>query len=168
MLDELVDLGGRARGADVDERLGESVGTAPEANPDRARVVFVDGGDDGLRSGGGLAGAGGGDAVGRLPGSDALVEIVGLRPALGVEQQIGPHLSVGLDERVHGFGMGRGLLPSRGGGDEGFDVEFVGIHEQANEGHLIVGLVADIADDDDAGFSGEVVDVGWWNGLGER
>ena len=61
---------------------------------------------------------------------------------------------------VHGFGMHRGLLPGRGGRDQGFDVEFVRIEQQADERHLVVGLVADVADDDDAGMAGEVVDVG--------
>jgi hypothetical protein len=69
---------------------------------------------------------------------------------------------------MHGFGMRSGFLPCRRSGDEGFDVELVRIHEQAHEGHLVVGFVADIADDDDPRMSGEVVDVGWRNRLGER
>ncbi len=60
---------------------------------------------------------------------------------------------------MHRLRMGGRLLPGGGGGDHGFDVDFVGVKQQTDEGHLIVGLVADVADDDDARMAGEVVDA---------
>ena len=106
-----------------------------------------------------LSGAGGGHAVSGLPGEHPAVKLLRGRPALGVQQQIGPHLSIGLDQGVHGFGMHRGLLPGGGGGNQCFNVEFVRVQQQTNQRHLIVRLVADVADDEDARVSGEVINV---------
>ena len=61
------------------QRLGERVGAAPDADPERTRIVAVDGADDGLRAVGGFARAGGGHAVGGLAGKTRGVEIVGCR-----------------------------------------------------------------------------------------
>ncbi len=70
-----------------------------------------------------------------------------------------PDLPVGVDELVHGLGVRLRLLPSGCGGDHRLEIEFIGVEQQANEGHLVVGLVADVAEDDDARLAGEVVDV---------
>ena len=53
--------------------------------------------------------------------------------------------------------MNGGFLPDRSGGDQGFELELVGVDQEAHERHLVVGLVADVAEDDHARASGELV-----------
>ena len=65
---------------------------------------------------------------------------------------------------MHGFRMHRTLLPGGSCGNDPFNLKFVRVEEQANERHLIIGLVADVADDDYAWRPGKGVNVSW----GER
>ncbi len=41
---------------------------------------------------------------------------------------------------------------SGGGGDESFDFELVGMEEQADEGLLVIGISADVGEDEQAGW----------------
>jgi hypothetical protein len=59
-------------------------------------------------------------------------------------------------------------LPRGRGGDHGFEIDLVRVQQQANEGHLVVGLIAHVGDDDGARMACEVVDVGGWNLGAER
>ncbi len=52
------------------------------------------------------------------------------------------------------------LLPGGGGGDQAFDVELVRVQQQAHERHLVVGLIADVGEHEEAGAGGEIVDAG--------
>lgn len=74
-------------------------------------------------------------------------------------EEIGPYFAVGLDQLAHRFRMHGGPLPGGCGCDQSFNVEPVGIEEEANEGHLIVGFVADIADYENAWMAGEAVNL---------
>jgi hypothetical protein len=48
-------------------------------------------------------------------------------------------------------------LPCRGGCDQGWQVNFVGIQQQVDERHLVVGFVAYIAQNDRAGAPRKVI-----------
>jgi hypothetical protein len=74
-------------------------------------------------------------------------------------EQIPAHLAIRVDQRVHRLGMRRRLLPRRCTRDHRLQVQFVRIQEQADERHLVVRLVADVADDHDARMSRELVYV---------
>jgi hypothetical protein len=76
-----------------------------------------------------------------------------------MEKKVCPHTAVSLDETAHRFRMQHILLPNECGRDQRLDVQFVRVQEQANEGHLIVGLIADIADDDHPWMAGEGINV---------
>src|ERR1039458_3867211 len=80
-------------------------------------------------------------------------------PDLCMLQQIGTHLAICMNERMHGFGVNDLLLPCGCGSDQRLNVQFVGIEKQPDQGHLIVRLVANVADDDDARTASEVIDV---------
>src|ERR1039458_1525792 len=78
-----------------------------------------------------------------------------------MEKQIRLYLPVGVNQGVHSFGMHCVLLPGGGRSDQRLQVEFVRVEQQTDEGHLIVWLVADVADDDYARMPREVVDMKW-------
>ena len=85
-----------------------------------------------------------------------------------MQQKIGADLAVGGDQRAHGFGMRGGFLPRGSCRDHGFEVDFVGVEQQADERHLVVGFVAHVGDDDGARVAGEIVDVRWRKLRAER
>ena len=74
-----------------------------------------------------------------------------------MQQQVGTNHAVGLDNAVHCFRMGRFPLPGGGGGDHGFEIDFVGVQQQADERHLVIGFIADVADDDHSWMTAERV-----------
>jgi hypothetical protein len=165
--DEFLYFGWLASSTYSNQCLGERVCSTPEANPHWTWVVEIGCADDGLGAFGGLIEASGSHAVAVLAGEDPCIEIVRGGPVLRVEQQVGADLLVGLDEGAHGFRMDRRFLPGGRNGDEGFDVDLVRIKQEADERHLVVGFVAYVADNDRAGVTGEIVDVGRWDGSGE-
>jgi hypothetical protein len=165
----------RARSSGPPERLGEVGRAAPDEDPDGAGVGPIhDPGDpfrglgvlaladallDGdLRAGDGLAGPD--DAPERLGGGVAVV----------VEEEVRAGRLVGVDDPAYEVGPGLLAVAKVGGGDEGLDVEVVGIEHQADERLAVVGLglagfqAADVGEDDQAGPSGG----GWLVGRGRR
>jgi hypothetical protein len=70
-----------------------------------------------------------------------------------MKKEIGPHLPVSPHQGAHGFRMEHVLLPGGRAGDQSFDVQLVRIEQEADERHLVVGFVADIAEDDQAANS---------------
>ena len=143
----------------MQQGLGQSVRTAPDANPQGTAVSAIGRPDDRLRALRGPPPAGGCDTVFALPGKYPAVEILRGRPTLRMEQQIGSHLTVGANQGMHGLGMHGRLLPGGGGCDERLNFDFVRVEQQADKRHLIVGFVADIAYDDDTRAAHKVVDV---------
>src|SRR5262249_20353723 len=137
----------------------ESVCAAPDADPERARVVSGSGAEDGFSAGGHFVSAGSSEAVGGVTGENSSREIISAGPVLRVQQEIWADLAVVGDDGPHGFRMCGGFLPCGGGGDHGFDVDLVGVEEKTDEGHLVIGLVSHIGNDDGAAVSADVVDV---------
>ena len=156
--DEELRFGRRVRGPEVDKRLRQRVRAAPQADPERTGVIALDRLPKRLRSSRCLALAGRTDAIRRLAGKDSAFERCCLGPALRMQLKIGADLAVNADNCVHGLGMCSTLLPHRGGGDHRLEIHLVRVEQEADEGHLIVGLVADVADDDDTGMAHEAVD----------
>ena len=111
MSDEAFHLASRVHGTQIDESLGQSVDAAPETDPERARIVALDGLRQRLRTCRCLVRSGSRHAVGWLPCEDALIEFFGSGPAFRVQKQVGSHLPVSLDDGVHRLGMCLGPLP---------------------------------------------------------
>lgn len=59
---------------------------------------------------------------------------------------------VAVDDLVDGGGVDGVVEPGGGDGGDVDNVEFIGVGEQADEAHLVVGLVGDVGQDEEAGF----------------
>src|SRR6185312_2553215 len=124
MREEAFEVGGRARLLDIQQRLRERVGAAPDGDPERARVVagdaIIDRLDDAFGARRHVVRANGGHPVGRLAGGDVRAGTI--------------------------------PQPRGGGGDKTFDIEFVRVNQEANHGHLVVRFVRNVGNDEDAIF----------------
>jgi len=80
-------------------------------------------------------------------------------------QQVGPHLAVDCHQRAHGFRLDLVPLPRGRRRDERLQAELVRVQKQADERHLIVRFVPDIAQDDNARLAVDTVDVVGPHGL---
>lgn len=67
-----------------------------------------------------------------------------------MQDEVGADLFAGVDDFPDCVGTDAVAHPGGGGDDDIFDIEFVGVDEEADHGHLIVRFVRDIADDEDA------------------
>ena len=63
-------------------------------------------------------------------------------------------LGVAAEEFKEEFGLGILAQVFAGDGDEALEVEFVGVEQQVDHLLFLVGLVAHVGEDDDAGFGG--------------
>ena len=69
-----------------------------------------------------------------------------------MQQQRGTRLLIGVDHRPHHIRPHPLTHPRRRRRDQPLDVEFVRVDEEADQRHLVVGLVGDVGHDDDALF----------------
>ncbi len=95
----------------------------------------------------------------RLTASDLPIEFDRRRPTRSVFEKVRLHLSIEGDDFMHRLRMGDGLLPCRCGSHQSLHIDFVGIEQKADERHLIVRLVSDVADNESARMAGKVVEM---------
>lgn len=152
---EAVDVLVTPRCPDRVQRLRQHVGAAPGADPQG--VVLppgrIHGGDERR---GGVAGrrrVEGGEAVDGVSRDDAGRELVarGVGPRgghVGVEDV--DDLGVAVEDLEDGGGVDGVVLPGGGDGGDVDEVELVGVGQEPDEAHLVVGLVGDVGHDEDA------------------
>ena len=74
--------------------------------------------------------------------------------------EIGPHLRVGVDQRGDDVGPDPVAHPGGRTGDQPLDVQLVRIEEKSHHRHLVVRLVGDVGEHQDAVFLDVGIDAG--------
>ncbi len=141
---------GRELRARIEQGLCQGVGPTPHRDPQWPRVVAAHGGEQERRSRRRLPHPGCRNAVSRLPCRDQFLEVGSRGEAGGVAQQVRLDFGVSVEHAMQHVGSHARAKPGRGRRDEALDVEVVRVHEEPHERHLVVRLVGDVGEDEDA------------------
>lgn len=151
--DEGVDGYGASSGRHISQRLGQDVGAAPEGYPEWTLSAALIGLlDELLGSSAEAVLVEGSQSVHRPSGHEAVEQVVSCGVSDSIVQKVGVQVvddaSVCTQHGLDGLLVDGVVLPHRGDSGNGGDVDLVGVCQQSNERHLIVGLIRHVSADE--------------------
>ena len=142
-------------------------GAAPDANPQRTRIVLVCRANEQLRAVRAFPRADRGHAVIRLARFCHGEKLCRRGKIRRVFQKICPHLGVGGEVAADQIFARLGFQPGGIRGDLPFDLEFTGVNQKAHERFLIVRLVGNVSKNEHARFFLRIGGAGKQDAKGE-